>query len=128
MTPSSEASEPRSVAALTQALRAFAAERDWEKFHSPKNLASGLAIEAAELLEVFLWLTDEDSRRLDERQLARLREEIGDVQLFLLNLADKFGLDPITCAVEKLEVNRIKYPAERVRGQAKKYDQYGRGS
>jgi dCTP diphosphatase len=124
MTRSSEASESPTVAAVTKALRVFVAEREWEKFHSPKNIASGIAIEAAELLEVFLWLTEEESRRLDEHQLGRLREEIGDVQLYLLNLSDKFGLDPIGCAAEKLELNRMKYPADQVRGKAKKYDQY----
>jgi dCTP diphosphatase len=124
MTQSSEANEPATVAALARALQAFAKERDWEQFHSPKNLASGLAIEAAELLEVFLWLTEDESHRLDERQLARLREEIGDVQLYLINLADKFGLNPVDCAAEKLELNCQKYPADRVRGSAKKYDEY----
>ena len=105
-------------------LNAFVAERDWEKFHSPKNLAAGLAIEAAELLELFLWVGEEESRKLDEPHLARLREEIGDVQLYLINLAAKFDLDPLECASVKLDINKLKYPADQVRGSAKKYNDY----
>lgn len=105
-------------------LNAFVAERDWEQFHSPKNLAAGLAIEASELLEVFLWVGEEESRKLDEPRLARLREEIGDVQLYLVNLAGKFGLDPLECASAKLDINELKYPADRVRGSARKYNDY----
>ncbi len=112
------------TAQLLDQLRAFAAARDWNKFHTPKNLATGLSIEAAELLEIFLWSDDRDSSQLEEGKLAKLKEEIGDVQLFLLNLADKFGLDPLECALQKLAINEQKYPAERVRGSAKKYDEY----
>lgn len=108
---------------LLKRLRSFVAARDWEKFHTPKNLAAGLAIEAAEVQELFLWLGEEESRALDSAHLIRLREEIGDVQLFLFNLADKFGLDPLDCALAKLAVNEGKYPPERARGNAKKYDQ-----
>ena len=105
-------------------LRSFVAERNWHQFHSPKNLAAGLAIEACEVQEIFLWTEDEASRRLNERDLARLREEIGDVQLYLLNLADQFGLDPLDCALSKLATNRSKYPAGKVWGSARKYDEY----
>jgi dCTP diphosphatase len=105
-------------------LRAFVAARDWEKFHSPKNLAAGLSTEAAEILEIFLWLTEAESRALPAEKRQRLKEEIGDVQLYLVNLADKFGLDPIECAIEKLRLNALKYPADRVRGSARKYDEY----
>jgi len=109
---------------LIQQIRAFNRERDWERFHSPKNLATGLAVEAAELLEIFTWLDDDQSRELSAARLAQLRDEIGDVQIYLLNLADKFGLDPLDCAAEKLETNRSKYPAAQVRGSAKKYTEY----
>lgn len=112
------------VQELKERLRSFAEERDWVKFHSPKNLASGLATEVAEVLEIFLWLTEEESANLSEQKLARLREEIGDVQLYLINLADKFSLDPLECASEKLDKNAEKYPAERVRGSARKYNEY----
>ena len=110
--------------AVLDLLRAFVAARDWEKFHTPKNLAAGLAIEAAEIQELFLWIGDLESTRIDEQKIARLREEIGDVQLYLLNLADKFGLDPLECALAKLALNERKYPVDRVRGIAKKYDEY----
>jgi len=105
-------------------LRSFVAARDWEKFHTTKNLAAGLAIEAAEVQELFLWLGDVESSALDSARLTRLREEIGDVQLFLFNLADKFGWDPLDCALAKLALNERKYPPEKARGNAKKYDEF----
>ncbi|MDW7760697.1 MAG: nucleotide pyrophosphohydrolase [Acidobacteriota bacterium] len=105
---------------LIAKLRAFAAERDWDQFHSPKNLAMALAVEAAELLEHFQWLTEEESRTLDPERLAKVREEIGDVQLYLARLADKLGLSPIDAARDKLEINRRKYPPEKARGNAVK--------
>lgn len=112
------------IASVRDRLRSFVEARDWGQFHSPKNLAAGLSTEAAELLEIFLWLTEEKSGQLEPAQLARLEEEIGDVQLYLVNLADKFGLDPLACAMKKLEANELKYPAEKVRGSARKYDEY----
>ena len=108
---------------LLARLRAFVMERDWQKFHSPKNLAAGLAVEAAEIQEIFLWSTDAQSRQLEATKLAHLCEEIGDVQLCLLNLADQFGLDPLVCAAQKLSLNERKYPAERFKGNSKKYDE-----
>jgi dCTP diphosphatase len=105
---------------LIAKLRAFAAERDWDQFHSPKNLAMALAVEAAELLEHFQWLTEEESRTLDPERLAKVREEIGDVQLYLARLADKLGLSPLDAARDKLEINRRKYPPEKARGSAVK--------
>jgi NTP pyrophosphatase (non-canonical NTP hydrolase) len=112
------------VTELQKRLRTFVAARDWAQFHSPKNLAIGLATEAAEILEVFLWMTEAESSNLSADKLARLKEEIGDVQLYLLNLADKFSLNPLECASVKLETNELKYPADRVRGSAKKYNEY----
>ena len=111
---------------LIAKLRAFAAERDWDQFHSPKNLAMALAVEAAELLEHFQWLTEEESRTLDPETLAKVREEIGDVQLYLTRLADKLGLSPIDAARDKLEINRRKYPPEKARGNAVKSTDFDR--
>ena len=102
----------------------FAKERDWEKFHSPKNLAIGLSVEASELLEIFLWLTEEESNKLNKDQIANLKQEIGDVLIYLINLSTKFGLDPVECAREKLEINKAKYPSNVVMGSAKKYTEY----
>ena len=110
--------------ALREAIRDFARERDWEQYHSPKNLAIGLTIEAAELLELFLWRPEAESGRLSPAELGRLQEEIGDVMIHLVNLADKFRLDPLECAHEKLDLNRRKYPADIVRGSPKKYSEY----
>jgi dCTP diphosphatase len=109
---------------LRDELRGFVRDRDWEKFHSPKNLAMGVATEAGELLEIFLWLSEDESRSLDETRLDQLKQEIGDVMIYLTLLADKFDLDPAACAREKLRLNDQKYPASLVKGSAKKYTEY----
>lgn len=109
---------------LKEEIKTFAEERDWDKYHSPKNLAIGLNVESAELLETFLWLTEEESKKLDDSQLVKLKEEIGDVMIYLTNLADKFGLDPIECAKAKIKLNKSKYPSHIVKGSAKKYSEY----
>ena len=102
-------------------LREFARQRDWEQFHSPKNLAMALAVEAAELLEHFQWLTEEQSRKLDPGTLAAVRTEIADVLLYLIRLADQLEIDPAAAAQGKLEENARKYPVEKSRGNRKKY-------
>jgi len=109
---------------LKEEIEEFTHERDWEQFHSPKNLATGLSIEAAELLEIFLWQKDEESYQLAPEKLEHLKEEIGDVMTYLTALAAKFDLDPIACAKQKMVKNRQKYPADRVRGSSKKYTEY----
>jgi dCTP diphosphatase len=109
---------------LQARIQEFNGARDWEQYHSPKNLAIGLSVECAELLEIFTWVTEEQSRKLNEKQLASLKEEIGDIVIYVLTLAAKFNLDPLDCAAEKLELNDKKYPAERVRGSARKYNEY----
>ena len=106
---------------LRDQLRQFALERDWDQFHSPKNLASALAVEAAELLEPFQWLTGEQSSWLTSEQLAAVREEMADVLLYLIRLADKLDVDLVTAASEKLVRNAEKYPVARARGSSKKY-------
>jgi dCTP diphosphatase len=108
---------------LRDELRTFARERDWEQFHSPKNLAMALAAESGELLEVFQWLTEERSRRLEPTALAAAEEEIADVLLYLIRLADQLGIDPIAAAQRKLAANARKYPADKARGHARKYDE-----
>ena len=106
---------------LQAALRQFASERDWDQFHSPKNLAASLSIEAAEVLEHFQWLTEEQSRQLDAAQRQAVAEEIADELLYLLQLADKLGIDPLQAAREKLALNAERYPADRARGTSRKY-------
>jgi NTP pyrophosphatase (non-canonical NTP hydrolase) len=108
--------------ALRDAQRAFAAERDWDEFHTPKNLAAALAVEAAELLEPFQWLTAEQSAALTPEQLAAVREEMADVLLYLVRLADKLDVDLLAAAQDKIARNALKYPVERSKGSARKYD------
>jgi NTP pyrophosphatase (non-canonical NTP hydrolase) len=103
---------------------AFRAERDWEQFHRPKDLAEGLAIEAAELLENFLWKTSEQSRRVTKKEMKNIREEVGDVFLFLVYFCEAFDIDIFEAAADKLRLNARKYPAHKVRGKAKKYTEY----
>ena len=106
---------------LREQLRAFAEARDWEKFHSPKNLAMALAAEAGELLEVFQWMTEPQSRDLPPDARARASEEIADVLLYLVRLADTLGIDPIDAANRKIVANAARYPADKARGSSKKY-------
>lgn len=109
---------------LKARLRRFAAERDWERFHSPKNLAMALAAEAGELLELFQWLTEDESASLDEKKRREVRLELADVFIYLLRLADRLDIDLLEAAAEKIELNDAKYPADRVRGDARKYTEY----
>jgi dCTP diphosphatase len=106
---------------LRDRLRAFAAERDWDQFHSPKNLAMALSAEAGELLEIFQWLTEEQSRGLAPEAQTAAGDEIADVLLYLIRLCDQLGIDPIAAANHKLVANAGKYPADKARGTSKKY-------
>jgi NTP pyrophosphatase (non-canonical NTP hydrolase) len=108
---------------LQASLRDFATERDWGQFHSPKNLAAALSVEAAELLEHFQWLTEEQSRNISEEKRGPVAEEIADVLLYLLQLADKLGIDPADAARKKMVLNAVKYPVSRARGTMKKYSE-----
>jgi NTP pyrophosphatase (non-canonical NTP hydrolase) len=102
---------PNDIPSLTQALRDFAAARDWAQFHSPKNLAAALSVEAAELLEHFQWLTEAQSRALAEDKKAEVAAEAADVLLYLLQLCDKLDIDLLDAARRKMLVNAVKYPA-----------------
>jgi NTP pyrophosphatase (non-canonical NTP hydrolase) len=106
---------------LRDELRRFAAERNWEQFHSPKNLSMALSVEAAELLELFQWKTEADSKALGEAELARAREELADVFLYLISLADRLEVDLDTAAWDKLRVNAEKYPVSKSFGRSAKY-------
>jgi dCTP diphosphatase len=112
------------LAELQRRVAAFAAARDWDQFHSPKNLAMALSVEASELLEEFQWLTEEQSRSLDAERRERVRLEMADVLIYLLRLADKLDVDLARAAMDKLVINEQKYPADRVRGDARKYTDY----
>jgi dCTP diphosphatase len=109
---------------LQQRLREFAAARDWDQFHSPKNLSMALSVEAAELVEEFQWLTEDQSKHLDPERHERVRLEAADVFIYLLRLADKLDIDLERAAFDKIDRNERKYPADRVRGDSRKYTDY----
>lgn len=105
-------------------VREFVDERDWDQFHTPKNLASALSVEAAELLEHFQWLQHGRLEELGEAKRQEVRHEMADVLVYLVRLADKLDVDLFAAVQEKMVLNRAKYPAEQVRGDARKYDEY----
>lgn len=108
---------------LAQDLQRFAAERSWQPFHSPKNLACALSIEAGELLEHFQWLTDEQSRNLTPDKRDEAAAELADVLLYLIQLASALGVDPVAAAQAKLQLNAARYPVDLARGNSKKYNE-----
>ena len=110
--------------ALIEEIRQFVKERDWEQFHTPKNLSMALAVEAAELMEHFQWLTHEDSLAGSMHELEAISQEIADVFVYILRLSDVLGIDLIASTKKKLTLNGVKYPADSVRGSAKKYSDY----
>ncbi|MBI3507667.1 MAG: nucleotide pyrophosphohydrolase [Proteobacteria bacterium] len=107
--------------ALEEHVKAFVAERDWDQFHSPKNLAMAMSVEAAEVTELFQWLTEAESRALPPEKLEALKDELADVFVYLLRLSQKFDLDLVACAEAKMKKNAIKYPAAKARGKMTKY-------
>lgn len=109
---------------LRRKLREFCNLRDWDQFHSPKNLSMALSVEVSELLECFQWLTEDQSRSLNAEQLSAVSDEIADIQLYLILLADKVGVDIGEAVDRKIRKNEEKYPAEKVKGSSKKYNQY----
>ena len=112
---------PPDLLMLRDKLRVFAEARDWDQFHSPKNLSMALMVEAAELMEHFQWLTEAQSAELPHNDKQAVGEELADILLYLVRLSDKLGIDLREAALLKLEKNALKYPAEQVRGSAKKY-------
>lgn len=104
---------PDSLADLRERTRAFAAARDWEQYHTPKNLAMALSVEVAELAEHFQWLPTGRAAELAEGQQAAIRHELADVLLYLVQIADKLGVDLHAAALEKIALNAVKYPSER---------------
>ena len=112
---------------LQAQLRSFAKERDWDRFHNPKNLVMALTAEVGELVELFQWLRPEQADVImgSPRSAARVREELADVFIYLLRLAEITGVDLAEAATEKLALNARKYPADKVRGSALRHDEYG---
>lgn len=109
---------------LRDKLRQFTAARDWDRYHSPKNLSMALIAEAAELIEHFQWLTEEESAQLAPEKLTAVEEELADILLYLIRIADKLGVDLARAAEAKIARNEERYPSEKVRGSAKKYTEY----
>ena len=121
MSTSTPGERPMSLEELRGALRRFASDRDWNQFHSPKNLAIALSVEAAELLEHFQWTAEDDLGSLAPDWHAKVGEEIADVLLYLVRLADKLDIDLLAEATQKIQINADKYPIEKARGSSKKY-------
>lgn len=110
------------LAGLHAVIKRFAAERDWEQFHTPKNLAMAMSVEAAEVVEIFQWLTPEQSRALTEEQKEHLADELADTFIYLLKLSSAFHIDLLRAARRKMSKNAVKYPAAKARGRMTKYD------
>jgi NTP pyrophosphatase (non-canonical NTP hydrolase) len=106
---------------IQKRLSKFAQDRDWEQFHTPKNLTMALSVEASELVEIFQWLTPEQSNNLTDKQMASIKEEIADVAIYLLRLCDVLDIDIESSVMDKIKVNSDKYPVNLSKGNAKKY-------
>jgi dCTP diphosphatase len=121
--PASEQPHPpmKDLQQLRASLRAFALAREWERFHSPKNLAMALSVEAAEILEHFQWLTEQESESLDGEIRDAVEKELADVLIYLVRLADRLEIDLLAAAAAKIESNERKYPVQQARGNARKY-------
>lgn len=118
-------SEPPTLASLQARVVAFSEARDWARFHSPRNLAMALSVESAELLELYLWSTDDGPQPPVPSRHDRVAGEAADVLMCLLNFCERAGIDLAQALEDKLEVAERKYPVERVKGRALKYDEYG---
>jgi len=113
-----------SLEKLRNHLAEFTAERDWAQFHSPKNLAMALIAEAAEIVEHFQWLTEEQSQRLSDEKREVVSYELADVLIYLVRLADELDINLINAAQEKVKINEARYPAAKVKGSAKRASEY----
>src|SRR5471032_1781559 len=125
MSTSAASSQPTdSLTELRDRIRQFTAERDWEQFHTPKNLAMALSVEVAELVEHFQWLATGADAELDDAKRTGIRHELADVLVYLIQLADKCQVDLREAVLEKMLLNAAKYPAAQVKGDARKYNEY----
>ncbi|MDH5229709.1 MAG: nucleotide pyrophosphohydrolase [Gammaproteobacteria bacterium] len=113
-----------SIEDLQHRLKLFAEERDWEQFHSPKNIVMALIVEAAELVEHFQWLKEEESEKLSGDKLQQVKYEMADILVYLLRLSERLDIDLLAAVEEKMVVNAKKYPVDKVKGSAKKYNEY----
>jgi NTP pyrophosphatase (non-canonical NTP hydrolase) len=113
-----------SLESLRDRLRDFASERDWDQYHTPKNLSMALIAEAAELVEHFQWVDGDKSHLLEDKTRQSVEEELADILIYLVRISDKLGVDLYDAVERKIEINGKKYPADKVRGSAKKYTEY----
>ncbi|AKR43453.1 nucleotide pyrophosphohydrolase [Methylophilus sp. TWE2] len=113
-----------SIDALRARVNAFVEERDWAQFHSPKNLAMAMIVEAAEVVEHFQWMTEADSRQLDEETRQKVGQELADTFVYLLRIAEVCGINLIQAANAKIDLNAQKYPVEKCKGSNAKYTEY----
>lgn len=113
-----------SLESLRDLLREFAKARDWDQYHTPKNLSMALIAEAAELVEHFQWVEGDKSHLLEDKTRSSVEEELADILIYLVRISDKLEIDLYKAAERKLEINEKKYPADKVRGSAKKYTEY----
>lgn len=112
------------LTALRDIVRQFAEERDWQQFHTPKNLVMALSVEVAELVEHFQWLKTGEVHELDDKQRIGIRHELADSLVYLIRLADRVDVDLYDAVIEKMQLNREKYPVDKVKGQSRKYTEY----
>jgi dCTP diphosphatase len=119
-----ETSQMNDLTKIEKTLEEFAANRDWNQFHSPKNLSMALSVEVAELVEEFQWLTEEQSKKITPEKLTKVKDELGDVLIYLIRLASKLNIDLIAAANDKILLNEKKYPVEKAKGNAKKYTDF----
>lgn len=112
---------PASLETIKARLREFTRVRDWDQFHSPKNLVMALVSEIGELVEVFQWLTEEESRNLSDEGKTSVRDELADILIYLIMISEKLGIDLLTAVNDKITKNEGKYPPEKARGSSKKY-------
>lgn len=113
------------VEEITRQIRAFRDEREWAQFHNPKDMAIGISVESAELLQHFLWKTKEESEARAQEHIAEVKEKIADIAIFLFELADNLGLNLLEIMAEKLQVNAVKYPVSKSKGKHLKYTELG---
>ena len=117
-------SDKSAIEELKLKLREFAQDRDWEQFHSPKNLSMALSVETSELVEHFQWLTEEQSFQLDPKRHAAVAFELADIFIFLLRISDQLNVDLMEITKRKMELNNKRYPIDLVKGSSRKYNEY----
>ena len=114
----------QNIISIKQLIRDFAEARDWDQFHSPKNLTMALSAEVSEIIEHFQWLTEEQSENLPQNKLKEVETELADTLIYLIRLADKLDIDLLNATLNKIKINEQKYPVVKAKGNAKKYTEF----